>query len=92
MKILKHALERRGDHVKLSLQARDTMRRPVTVRITIDPGEDIGGAVVEGDVRQINGLLNGLAEAAWANGWRPRGLAGMLAHVIGTFKIPPEQA
>ncbi len=44
-----------------------------------------------GDVKDVKGTLDGIAEIAWAQGWRPRGLAATLARQVETFKIPPAE-
>jgi len=45
--------------------------------------------LITGDVKDVTGTLNAIAEIAWAQGWRPRGLAATLARQVEAFKIPP---
>ena len=56
------------------------------------PASDAGPKkLIEGDTKQVTDVLFAIAETAWSMGWRPRGLAGTLAQVCTSFKIPPPE-
>lgn len=95
MKIKGTTLERRGDRLTLRGTPVDHLRRPAKVTVTIERGDFVEGSqlspILEGDVRDVMGVLEGMAEAAWSAGWRPRGLKETLAATVVNYKIKPEE-
>jgi hypothetical protein len=95
MKILKHKYTRTGDNVTLEASWRDNLKRPCSVRV--QASKDVQGnqyelsEILSGDVREVDGILEGLAEIAWDRGWRPRGLVGFIANHLQNFKLPPRE-
>jgi hypothetical protein len=91
MKMHSGTLERSGDRLKLKGSFTDNLRRPANVKITVERGSHVSpdDVVMEGEVRDVSGTLYALAELAWKDGWRPRGLIGTVARVVETYKEPP---
>lgn len=92
MKLRSHKTARRGDKITHSAVWVDKMKRPAAVRLVLEKGNDVDSdqPLVEGDITDVNGVLYGLADIAWSNGWRPRGLIGKLATEIEKYIIPKE--
>ena len=44
------------------------------------------GPIIEADTIEAKGALEGLAEIAWAGGWRPAGLTQHMADALRVFK------
>lgn len=64
-------------------------RMPRRVKISntlLEDGDEAYQATLEGNPGEVFGILNALAEVAWANGWRPEGLAGRLLQTLQEFK------
>ena len=36
-------------------------------------------------------LLHAMADCAWTNGWRPRGLSSVVANTVTNYKLPPDE-
>ena len=93
MKLSSHRVDRVGDKLTVRAQFRSQMRQPVALKLTTSPADPLDNDVLmSGDVREVSGALNAIAEIAWSQGWRPRGLMGMVARAIETYKEPPVQA
>jgi hypothetical protein len=93
MKLKNFTVKRYSDRTTVSGQWRDEMRRPAHVSIDIKRGNNLNASdqtIMEGDVRDVDGILDGLAEIAWNRGWRPRGMLGAVSTHIANYKIPPE--
>jgi hypothetical protein len=92
MKLLSHSVSRDKDRILIQAAFRDRMRRPAWVSVSTQeaPGLSLN-PVWTGDATEVMGLFGGLAEIAWAMGWRPRGLDGRLLQILQTFKIPSEE-
>jgi|14BtaG_2_1085337.scaffolds.fasta_scaffold23071_4 hypothetical protein len=95
MRLLTHKAERRGNgEMKMSGLWSDHMRRPAQVSISWGPLEhstDELQDLIEGDVKQCTDILFSIADMAWSQGWRPRGLPGALASFCQVYQIPPEE-
>ena len=94
MKLSSHKVERNGDKLTVRASLKTHMRQPCNVTITMKSGENYveDEPVMTGDVRDVSGTLNALAEIAWEQGWRPRGLMGTVARIVETYKEPPVSA
>ncbi len=93
IKMLKFKNERTGNGLLLTASWRTEMKQPAKVKINILRGEfaeDADDVVMQGDVTDVNGILFGLADAAWDAGWRPRGLFPALLRVMETHKLAPD--
>jgi len=92
MKLKAHKVSRTGDTVTLETKWRDAMKRGAAIKLSLSRNveDDYSEPAMVGDVRDVHGVLFGLAEVAWGLGWRPRGLMGRAAHLIESYKIPPE--
>jgi len=95
MQNLQHRFTRQNDKTILSAQWRDGQKRPAAVEIKLLKGEmaplpDQVPDMLEGDVKDVTGVMFGLADIAWSMGWRPRGLMGTVAHTIEAYKLPPD--
>lgn len=94
MKLHDYKADRRGnDSVRLSATWTDHMRRPAEVKITYGPLQFPTAEpqlLVEGDTKQTTDVLFAVAEMAWEMGWRPRGMAGFLAQIVNSYKIPKD--
>ena len=45
---------------------------------------------MDGDVKDVHGVLFGCAQIAWSLGWRPKGLMPAVMNLLTTFKpLPP---
>ncbi len=54
-----------------------------------DPGLS-AGHMMDGDVKDVHGILFGCAQIAWSLGWRPKGLLPKVMEVLTSFKpLPP---
>lgn len=93
MKLLQHTAVKKGSSgVLIEGVWRNHLRQPGTVTIEFGPaGNTEPQRMIEGDTKQVTDVLFCIAETAWTMGWRPRGLAGTLAQVCTSFKIPPEE-
>jgi hypothetical protein len=91
MKRLGSQTKRTGDNLKVMATFRDRMRRQGHVRVvceSVEPGALVDTTVIEGDAADVSDTLAALAEIAWENGWRPRGLDVVLGHMVKVFKLP----
>lgn len=92
MKLTKKNIERKGDVVRVTTDWVDRQRRPAGVNITITKGMEVTNDVLmEGNVTDVDGIMNSIAQMAWERGWRPRGLMGAVARFVEVYKIPPEE-
>lgn len=90
MKLLNYANTRAGDHVTIHAAWNNKFRRPHTVKIVCEEAQLPGPAeVISGDVKNVHGVLFGLAEVAWKLGWRPRGLPETLANIVKNYAPKP---
>lgn len=86
-----HRFDNKGSKVVLMLKARDQMKRPL--QITLDAqlvDERAAYESLTGSPGAVHGILHGLAEVAWASGWRPRGLDGALIKALLEHKVTPK--
>lgn len=92
MKMTHGLVERSGDRLKLSGRFFDNLRRPANVKLLIERGPDVeqDDLIVVGDLSDVSGTLNALAELAWKQGWRPRGIQQSLMNLITNYKEPRE--
>lgn len=92
MKRIEHEVERTADRVTIKAVWADKMRNRRNVTVSISAAQDqrtsIVPAMLTGDVRDVSGVLNGIAQIAWDQGWRPAGLGATLAAVVERFKEP----
>ena len=93
MKLREHLADRKLDVLTIQSKFTDHMRRPRSVKLVLQPVEagSMDNVLISGDIKDVKGTIDGIAEIAWAQGWRPRGLAGILARQVETFKIPPAE-
>ena len=91
MKLLAHSKERRQDVLTIKAKARDRMRRPAGLKLSVTgEGEAaLDNVMMSGNVLDVTGAMNAVAEIAWANGWRPRGLMASVASMIERFVEMP---
>ncbi len=91
MKLLAHSKERRQDVLTIKCRLRDHFRRPAGLKLSIVAEEqaELDDVLMSGDIRDVVGSINAVAEIAWANGWRPRGLMATVAAMIANFKELP---
>ena len=92
MKKLSHKVSRVGDVVTVEAAWRTRMRVPAKVEIHKGKSEELSmglqHVLLSGDAAEVNDILNGIAEIAWENGWRPAGLGATLEAIVKGFKIP----
>lgn len=83
-------IERRGDKAKLVGHFISTFKRPQELKITLGNDIDLtgpsSGSIMEGSTGDVGNVLNGLAQVAWDNGWRPAGLGAYLGAAVAAFK------
>ena len=91
MKLIKKSVERVGDKLTVHARFKSHMRTPVDVKLTLSSGDTFSGddVLITGDVRDVSGVLNAIAEIAWSQGWRPRGIIGSVARHVETYIEPP---
>lgn len=84
MRLKRFKKTRKGDHVTFEAEWLNKWKKPGQVTIAFNTKEDprVDTPVLQGDVADVQGILNGLAEIAWAYGWRPQGLAKALAEAL----------
>ena len=89
MKRLGHVISRVGDRVTIKSMWRDRFKRPATVSIAKSTEEiAVERVLIDGDVKDVNETMFGIAEIAWGMGWRPAGLGPTLAAVVERFQLP----
>lgn len=83
---------KKGSRVAIHTKWTDQMRRPTMVEIRYDKNNHNEDEVpmIQGEPGDVSYILNGIAEIAWENGWRPRGLSGTVAAVIQNYREPAE--
>lgn len=95
MKVQSYNVYDVGNKSALSLVTTDRLKRPVRIKITVEPVEIITAfeepsAVM--DHAELSELMGIFAEIAWTQfKWRPRALAATVAHLVNSFKIPKAQ-
>ena len=91
-KLKSHNVDRQGDRMTVSAVWANRFKRPQHIDITRRDHDNnpAPSPILQGDVKDVQGILNGLAEIAWENGWRPANLAGRITHAVLTHKIPKE--
>ena len=91
MKLLAHSKSRSQDNLTIRAHLRDRFRLPAALKLSIVGEEQaaLDSVLMRGDIRDVTGSINAVAEIAWANGWRPRGLMASVARQIETFKELP---
>ena len=89
-KISHHVAKLPNNHAAVTAVFNNQMRQPQQVRITRTPLESLATVepLFEGEAAEVYHLFEGLAEIAWEMGWRPKGLANLLGHVVTEFKLP----
>jgi hypothetical protein len=96
MKLISHSEKRKGDTVTIHGTWTARNRQSAAVWLGLLKGTD-GRAVdaaeadkplIQGDVWEVNGIMNGIAQIAWARGWRPMGLEATLVNMLRNFGKP----
>lgn len=91
MKLRKSHTTREGPRTKVYATFTNRFRVPASLEIKWNTeAYEATKPILDDDTVEVAGLLNGLAEIAWANGWRPRGLAGTLVRVVETYREPSD--
>lgn len=87
---LKHVeVARVGDQRTVSAMWHNGFKKPVAVKVSIEKTENPGASVlIQGDAKEVDTTLAGLATIAWNLGWRPRGLMSNIAAIIDKVKEP----
>ncbi len=93
MKLKSHSVKRSGDIVTIDATWTARNRKSAAVWLGLlkgTDGADVAEAesskpLIQGDVIAVNGILNGIADIAWSNGWRPVGLEASLVMLIRNF-------
>ncbi len=93
MKLGTSSAKRNGDIVTIDATWTARNRQPAAVWLGLLKGTDgkpvdAGEAakpLIQGNVVDVNGILNGIATIAWRNGWRPEGLEASLIMLIRNF-------
>jgi len=94
MKLKSHKVSRQGTNTTISGRWVDAMRREAGVKISLERGSlapEGESQIMTGDVKDVNGVLYSLADVAWEQGWRPRGLMGRLAYLVESYKLPRQE-
>jgi len=90
MKLVSYKQDRvSGDKLKVEAVWRTRMKRPAVVSIsrTMHEGQaEPNPVLLEGEASEVYDTMSGIAQIAWAMGWRPPGLTGKLAQFIQDFK------
>lgn len=92
MKLVDHKIDRvRGKH-RLYTSWRSQMRKPRKVVITETEADDyqVQETLAFDDKGHLFNFLAGMAEIAWACGWRPTGLSNTVAQVVASYRLPTE--
>ena len=91
MKLFAHSKSRAQDTLTIRARLKDRMRQTAALKLSVVVGEqaELDDVIVSGDVREVTGAINAIAEIAWDNGWRPRGLMASVARQIEVYKEPP---
>lgn len=86
MKLTQLRFLRKGTKLSVLGTVFDKFKKPANLKITLEPVEDAQSSeecvIMTGDAGTVGKTLAALAEAAWANGWRPMGLEAALATTI----------
>lgn len=92
MKLRNPRVERKAQSTKITGNWVDEMRRPANVEIIVERGPDVpsSGLVIEGNEKDVAGILFSLADIAWGMGWRPRGLMAKVMATMESHRLPPE--
>lgn len=85
---VKATLQARGQRATLSGHFVSKFKRPVALTITIGEELDQAGPheILTGSKEDVGHIINGLAQVAWDNGWRPPGLAPSIAAFLSKWK------
>ena len=85
-------LSRRGDNAQLRGHFISKFKRPTTLKIEVgeelEPG--LPATIMDGSTEDIGHVLNGLAQVAWDNGWRPNGLGPAITAFMSSWKPPAD--
>ena len=80
--------EQTADRAVIRCSWRDRFHKPIGLRV--EKGDEVQGDIVmDGDVKDVHGVLFGLANIAWSLGWRPKGLIASIMNLLTTFKPAP---
>ena len=93
MYLVNHRTEQTADRAKIYADWKSRFHQPAGVEINVSTNSEritAGHSVLlDGDTKDVHGVLFGCAEIAWGLGWRPRGLMPLLMAFVQGFKIPP---
>ena len=91
MKLKKYTTQRKGDNLEVHALWSNKFRKQAWVTkiqgASEEPLGDRDGLLLEGDVKEVHGLLFGMATIAWDMGWRPPGLLETTMKHIQDYKI-----
>lgn len=93
MKLVKHDIKKERGKIRLYAAWKNQMREPRALKVLVERPEDFKPTEMvefEEDGAMM-GFLAGIAEIAWAKGWRPRGLVSTVSHVVANYKEPPAE-
>ncbi len=91
MKLISHNAKRKGnDVVEVNAKWISRTRQGAAVGVTLIKGEDgrpVDDAVaaiplIQGDIKDVQGTMFGIAQIAWSWGWRPAGFEAAVMQLI----------
>lgn len=93
MRLTTHKIEKQpNDRMVVKAEWRDRFRKPASVEVVVHRDTAmLDNVVADGDTKDVQGAIFGLAEIAWNMGWRPEGFINSLMGVVAGHKIPPHK-
>ena len=89
MRLLHFTQTSKSGNISVEASWRDQMRRPVGLTLVKEPlHTNMLTPLIDGDALAVHGVMSGIAEIAWSQGWRPHGLSATVAATVERFKIP----
>ena len=89
MKLKTYTVSRKGDEVTVSARWLNKFRRHAETTVGFgEPSElKTNDTLIHGDVKDVHGVLFGIAAIAWDMGWRPQGLLETTMEHIRGYRI-----
>ena len=93
MKLISHNAKRKGDIATVNAKWISRTRQGASVSLALHKGEDgrdvdvaiADKPLIQADIKDVQGVMFGIAQIAWSWGWRPAGFEAALMQVVRDY-------